>query len=95
MVLGDAACSIVSLTFGTPADRIHIMASLALSEKCCRQHGGSIFAVRAVTRLLWSEGVKTVEIHHRMLFQYDSCLAQRIVYDWVELFRNGRKGDVD
>jgi hypothetical protein len=56
IVLGDAACSNVNLAFGTPADRIRIMASLALSEKYCRQHGGSIFAVRSVIRLLRSEG---------------------------------------
>jgi len=50
----------------------------------------------AVIRFLWSERVKTVEIHRRMLFQYvDSSLAQRKVYEWMELFRNGRKSAVD
>jgi hypothetical protein len=40
--------------------------------------------------------VKAVESHRRMLFQYvDSCLAQRKVYEWVEMFRNGRKSKVD
>ena len=47
--MGDAACSNVSLSFGMPADRIHIRASLALSEKCCLQHGGSIIAVHQRT----------------------------------------------
>lgn len=45
----------------------------------------------AVVRFLWSEGVKTAEIHRRLLLQHgNSCLAQRKVYEWVELFRNGR-----
>ena len=35
--------------------------------------------------------VKTAEIHRRMLLQYgDICAAHRKVYEWVELFRNGR-----
>jgi len=51
---------------------------------------------RAVIRFMWSERVKTVEIHRRMLFQYvNSCLAQRKVYECMELFRNGRKVAVD
>jgi hypothetical protein len=30
-----------------------------------------------------------------MLFQYvDSCLVQRKVYEWMELFRNGRNREV-
>ena len=45
IVLGDAAYFNVSLTFGTPAGRINVRASLALSEKGCLQHGGSIVAV--------------------------------------------------
>ena len=43
--MGDAACSNVSISFGTSADRVHIRASLALSEKGCLRHGGSIVAV--------------------------------------------------
>jgi hypothetical protein len=45
----------------------------------------------AVTRFLWSEGVKRAEIPCRMLIQYgNNCLAQRKVYELVELLRNGR-----
>jgi hypothetical protein len=45
----------------------------------------------AVTRFLWSEGVKRAEIHCRMLIQYgNNCLAQRKVYELVEVLRNGR-----
>jgi hypothetical protein len=41
------------------------------------QHGGVQF--------VWAEGVKPVEIHHRMLTQYGhSAISQRKVYEWVE-----------
>ena len=43
--MGDEAGSCVSLTFGTPADRVHIGASVSLSGKSCFQQGGSIVAV--------------------------------------------------
>jgi len=46
---------------------------------------------RGVVRFLWAEGVKLVEIHHRMLAQYgQSTMSQRKVYDWVEGFKLGR-----
>jgi len=51
---------------------------------------------RAVIGFLWSEGVKTAETYCRMLLQYgDSWLVQIKVYDWVELFRNGRKSELN
>jgi len=50
----------------------------------------------AVIRFLWSAGVKISEIHRRMLLQYgDNCLAQRRVYEWLELLRNSRIRVVD
>jgi len=51
---------------------------------------------RAVIRFLWTEVVKSPEVHRRMLLQYgDNCLAQRRVYEWVELLRIGRIRIVD
>jgi len=42
-------------------------------------------------RFLWAEGVKPVEIHHRMLAQYgQSTMSQRKVYEWVERFKLGQ-----
>jgi len=42
-------------------------------------------------RFLWSEGVKPVEIHRRMLAQYgQSTMSQRKVYEWVDRFKWGR-----
>jgi hypothetical protein len=87
VVLGSVAGSSVSLTFGMPADRVYVSTSLVLStkeEQC------------AVIRFLWSEGVKTAKIYCRLLLQYeDSCIAQRKVYEWLKLFRNGRTSVVD
>jgi len=46
---------------------------------------------RGVVRLLWAEGVKPVEIHHRKLAEYgQSTMSQRKVYEWVERFKSGR-----
>ena len=46
---------------------------------------------RDVVRFLWAEGVKPVEIHHRVLAQYGrSTMSQRNVYEWVERFKSGR-----
>jgi len=43
---------------------------------------------RGVVRFLWAEGVKPVEIHHRMLAQYrQSTMSQRKVYEWMERFK--------
>jgi len=46
---------------------------------------------RGVVRFLWAEGVKSAEIHRRMLAQYgQSTMIQRKVYEWVERFKSGR-----
>ena len=46
---------------------------------------------RGVLRFLWAEGVKPMEIHHRMLAQYgQSTMNQQKVYEWVERFKLGR-----
>ena len=39
---------------------------------------------RGVVRFLWTEGVKTFEIHRRMLAQYGQST------EWVERFKSGR-----
>jgi len=45
---------------------------------------------RGVIRFLWSEGVKSVDIHRRMQTKYgDACLSQRQVYDWCQKFAEG------
>ena len=50
----------------------------------------SVEEQRGVVRFLWAEGVKPVEIHHRMLVQYgQSTMSQRKVYEWVERFKSG------
>jgi hypothetical protein len=50
----------------------------------------------AVIRFLWSAEVKIAEIHRRMLLHYgDNFLAQRRVYEWLELLRNSRISVVD
>ena len=44
-----------------------------------------------IVRFLWAEGVKSVEIHRRMLVQYgQSTMSQRKVYEWMERFKSGR-----
>ena len=46
---------------------------------------------RDVVRFLWAEGVKHVEIHCRMLAQYEqSIMIQRKVYEWMERFKSVR-----
>ena len=46
---------------------------------------------RGVVRFLWAEGVKSAEIHRRMLAQYrQSTMSQRMVYGWLERFKSGR-----
>jgi predicted nuclease with RNAse H fold len=45
----------------------------------------------AVVRFLWTEGVKSAEIHPRMLAQYGArTMHQRKIYEWIELFEEGR-----
>lgn len=78
------AGSSVSLTVGTPADTVHINASIALRRKGCFQHGGSVGGAPQRTACRYQIFVVTrseeVEIHRRMLQQYDDCcLVQRKV----------------
>jgi hypothetical protein len=43
---------------------------------------------RAVVRFLWAEGVKSAEIHRRMLAQYGArTMHQRNIYEWTERFK--------
>jgi hypothetical protein len=50
----------------------------------------------SVISVLWSEGVKTREIHRRMIQQYGgSCLSKRKVYQRVERFQEGRTSVAD
>ena len=45
---------------------------------------------RGVVRFLWAGGVKPVEIHRRMLAQYEqSTMSQQKVYEWMESFKLG------
>ena len=40
--------------------------------------------------LFYNEGVKPIEIHRRMKFQYgDACLSLQQVYEWTRKFMNG------
>jgi len=46
---------------------------------------------RGVVRFLWTEGVKPVEIHRRILAQYGQrTMRQRKIYEWVEMFKSVR-----
>jgi len=46
---------------------------------------------RSVIRFLWAEGVPGAQIHLHMCAQYgDKVLSHRIVYEWIEMFENGR-----
>jgi len=51
---------------------------------------------RSVIRFLWAEGVLGAQIHPRMCAQYgDKVLSCRIVYEWIEMFENGRTSVTD
>jgi hypothetical protein len=51
---------------------------------------------RAVVRFLWAEGVKSAEIHSRMLAQYRArTMHQRQIYKWIEHFKEGRTSVTD
>jgi truncated hemoglobin YjbI len=40
---------------------------------------------RAIVHFLWAEGVKSAEIHRRMLAQYGAhTVHQRKIYEWIE-----------
>jgi hypothetical protein len=46
---------------------------------------------RAVILLLWAEGVLGAEMHRWISVQYgNSVVSQRMVYEWIERFKNGR-----
>jgi len=45
----------------------------------------------SVISFLWAEGVPGAQIHLRMCAQYGyKVLSRRIVYEWIEMFENGR-----
>ena len=51
---------------------------------------------RSVIRFLWAEGVKDAEIHARLCTQYgDNALPRQSVYEWIEMFKNGRTSVMD
>ena len=51
---------------------------------------------RSVIRFLWAEGVKGAEIHTRLCTQYgNNTLPRRSVYEWIEMFENGRTSVMD
>jgi transposase len=51
---------------------------------------------RAVVRFLWAEGVKSVEIRHRMLTQYGTrTMNQRKIYEWIQRFKEGKTSVTD
>jgi len=51
---------------------------------------------RSVIHFLWGEGVPGAEIHLRMCAQYgDKVLSRRLVYEWNEMFKNGRTSVMD
>ena len=51
---------------------------------------------RSVIRFLWAEGMLGAQIHLRMCAQYgDEVLSRKIVYEWIEMFENGRTSLTD
>jgi hypothetical protein len=49
-----------------------------------------------VVRFLWAEGVKSAEIHCRMLAQYGArTMHQQKIYEWIERFKEGRTSVMD
>jgi len=51
---------------------------------------------RSVIRFLWVEGVPGAQIHLRMCAQcWYKVLSRRIVYEWTEMFENGRTSVTD
>ena len=50
----------------------------------------------SVICFLWAEGVPGAQIHLCMCAQYgDKVLSRRIVYEWIEMFENGRMSVTD
>jgi histone-lysine N-methyltransferase SETMAR len=51
---------------------------------------------RSFIRFLWAEGVPGAQIHLSMCAQYgDKVLSHTIVYEWIEMFENGRTSVTD
>jgi len=51
---------------------------------------------RSVIRILWTEVVKSAEIHARLCTQYgDKAMPRRNVYEWIEMFKNSRTNIMD
>jgi histone-lysine N-methyltransferase SETMAR len=51
---------------------------------------------RSVVQFLWAEGVKGAEIHTPLCVQYgDNALPYQSVYEWIEMFKNGRRSVMD
>ena len=51
---------------------------------------------RSVIRFLCAEGVPGAQIHLHMCAKYgDKVLSRRIVYEWIEMFENGRTSVTD
>jgi hypothetical protein len=51
---------------------------------------------QSVTGFLWAEGVASGQIHQCMCAQYgDNALSRRAVYEWIEMFKNGRMSVTD
>jgi hypothetical protein len=62
----------------------------------CHKHGHSAINLHKKTEgsdpFLWAEGLPGAEMHSRMSVQYwNSVMSQRIVCEWIERFKNGRK----
>jgi hypothetical protein len=56
----------------------------------------NIYEQRAVVPFLWAEGIKSAEIHCRMLAQYGArTMHQRKIYEWLEPFKVGRTSVTD
>ena len=73
---------------GTPATRIGTWETV-------RQDGGALATVHQARaakccEILFSDGLKPIEIHRRMSIQYgDRCMSRTQVYKWTENFKNG------
>jgi hypothetical protein len=50
----------------------------------------------AIVHFLWAEGVKSVELHRRMLAQYGArTMHQWKIYKWIKHFEEGRTSVTD
>jgi hypothetical protein len=69
---------------------------LSCNEFCVINLDGPIFVCtkeeqRSVISFLWAEGVPGAEMPRRISVQYgNSVVSQRMVYEWIESFKNGR-----